>query len=56
MNNSLCVGMTFQIGERYLIDGAYRLPDAVVTSRCSLTRPIEAAADTIAQLKVLTRP
>ena len=47
---------TFQVGERYLIDGAYRLPDAVVTGACSLTRRIDLAAETIAQLKALTPP
>jgi hypothetical protein len=49
-----CRGITFEVGQRYLIDGAYRLPDTVVTGGCSLTRPIDLAADTIAKLKALT--
>jgi len=56
VSNSNCRDMTFEVGQRYLIDGYYRLPDSVVTSVCSLTRRIDLAADTIAQLKHLTRP
>ena len=56
VDSSSCRGMTFEVGQRYLIDGAYRLPDAVVTGACSLTRRIDLAADTIAQLKALTPP
>jgi len=49
-------GSTFQVGQRYLIDGAYRLPNTVVTSVCTLTRRVDLAAETIEQLKVLTQP
>jgi hypothetical protein len=47
---------TFQVGLRYLIDGHYRFPDAVVTNACTLTRRIDLAAETIKQLKALTQP
>ena len=56
VSNRMCSSMTFAVGQRYLIDGYYRLPDAVVTGMCSLTRPIDLAADTIEQLKLLPRP
>jgi len=56
VSNNGCSAMTFEVGQRYLIDGHYRLPDAVVTNVCTLTRPIDLAADTIEQLKRLTQP